>query len=269
MKTETRPRGVLPLTPCSYGLSKLTFRGPNRPTDGTFIAVLGGSETFGKFIAKPYSDLIEAAIGEVCVNLGYQAAGPDVFVYDSAVGSLCHDAKAVVIQLMGAANLTNMFYKVHPRRNDRFIGPTDKLLMLYPEVDFSDITFTGHLVTRLRAIDPDRFVVVGKHLQKTWMQRMKLLIGRASGSVVLLWMAPRAPDDPDTTTDPLFVTRPMLEHLRGYVDDIVEVEGETGQTDGMFFAPLDALAAAGMMGVSVHQAAAEALRIPLLAALDT
>ena len=268
MKTDIKPRGDLRLTSCSYGLSKLQFRGPMRPTQDPYIAMLGGSETFAKFVAKPYPDLIETAIGEVCLNLGIQAAGPDAFLRDTAIHSMCHDAAAVVIQVVGAANLTNAFYKVHPRRNDRFIAPTARLTALYPEVDFADIAFTGHLVERLRSVDPVRFDQVRLQLQETWVTRMTAMVTQIKAPVVLLWFASRSPDDThNATCDPVFVTRAMLERVRGDVSDVIEVVEATGNTDGMCHAPLDTLVARDMMGVNAHEAAAKALRAPLLHAL--
>lgn len=271
MKTDIKPRGVLRLEPCSYGLSRLTFRGPMRPTDGRFVAFLGGSETFGKYIAKPFPDLIETAIGEVCVNLGCPSSGPDVYLHDTATQSLCHDATATVIQIMGAANITNSFYKVHPRRNDRFIAPTDQLVALYPDVDFSEISFTGHLIERLRSVDEERFKIVRAQLQKTWLLRMKELIKCAGGPVFLLWFANRAPeaaeDGAQFASAPVLVTREMVEDLRACVDDIIEVVGENGQIDEMCFAPLEEIAASEMLGANAHSAAARAMRAPLLHSL--
>lgn len=268
MKTEMISRGALRLTPCTYGLSKLPFRGPCRPTDSRYVAFLGGSETFGKYIPKPFPDLIEAAIGEVCVNLGCQSAGPDVFLQDPAVQSICHGAAMTVIQIPGATNLCNAFYRVHPRRNDRFIAPTDKLSALYPEIDFSEISFTGHLIARLRAVDRERFKLVRHQIETTWVRRMKSLIGQVGGPVLLLWLASRVPQDQSEgvlpSGHPSFVTRRMIEALRPYVTDIVEVVAQHGDTEGMSFAPLDTLAAQDMMGIAAHQAAASALRAPLI-----
>ena len=272
MKTETIQRGALRLTPCSYGLSKLSFRGPRRPSDGRYIAFLGGSETFGKYIPQPFPDLIETAIGEVCINLGCQAAGPDVFLQDTAIQSLCHDAAMTVIQMPGAANQSNAFYRVHPRRNDRFIAPSEKLVALYPEVDFAEIAFTGHLIERLRAIDDVRFEVVCQHLQDTWVRRMKTLIKQTSGPVLLLWLASRRPQDTSIgihpSVHPAFVTREMVEALRPYAADIIEVVAERGDLEGMQFAPLDTLTAQDTLGVSAHAAAAKALRGPLMHGLS-
>jgi len=272
MKSETMLVGRARPKPCHYGISKLPFRGPRRPTDGRYVAFLGGSETFARFIEKPFPDLTETAIGEVCVNLGCQSAGPDVFLQDTALQSLCHDAAATVIQIVGAANLSNTFYKVHPRRNDRFIAPTAKLLALYPEIDFAEIAFTGHLISRLRTVDEERFGTVRKAMQSTWLRRMKVLIGQSTGPVLILWFGSRAPDEPSEGQNPahhpVFVTRTMLEGLRPHVADIIEVVAQRGDVMGMHFAPLEALAAQDMLGVKAHKAAAKALRGPLLQGLS-
>jgi hypothetical protein len=172
-----------------------------------------------------------------------------------------------VIQLPGATGLSNSFYKVHPRRNDRFIAPTDKLIALYPEIYFAEIAFTGHLISRLCAVDSDRFELVRKQLAATWTRCLKALVGRANGPVILLWLASRAPQDASTGIHPAFVTRKMIEGLRAYVSDIVEVVAERGTTGGMQFAPLDSLAAEEMLGKAAHEAAAKALRRPLIRAL--
>ncbi|MBU2992629.1 DUF6473 family protein [Octadecabacter sp. 1_MG-2023] len=260
MKSDIKPRGALRLAPCHYGLSKLPFRGPMRSTEGRFVAFLGGSETFAKYIRNPYPDRVETEIGEVCINLGFQSAGPDVFLRDTAVQSLCHDAVATIIQVLNVANVSNSFYKVHPRRNDRFVGPTDKLKQLFPEVDFTEIAFTGHLVARLRAEDEQRFELVKEHLQRTWLRRMKTLVGRSGGPVVVLWL--RQSNEADA-----LVTARMVEGLRDYVAQIVEVAIEKDGLDEKCYAPLDTLGAADAMGAKTHAAVAKALRGPLMACL--
>lgn len=272
MKTYSNYDDSVRLTPCTYGVSRLSFRGPRRPTDGRFVAFLGGSDTFARYIPEPYSDLVETAIGEVCVNLGCQAAGPDVYLNDTAVQSICHDASAVVIQAIGATNLSNAYYRVHPRRNDRFITPTSRLVALYPEVDFSEISFTGHLIARLRAVDEARFALVRTCLQATWVTRMRALIDGVSGKTFLLWFASCSPaskdNGPSTAQDPMFVNAQMIDALRNYVDEVIEVVAPRGEIDGMSFAPLDTLAAHDSLGIMAHQMAARALRKPLTVALS-
>ena len=280
MKTYTHEDGALRLNPCSYGVSQLTFRGPQRQTDGRFVLFLGGSDTFGRYVPEPFSHLIEFETGETCVNLGCQAAGPDVYLKDSTIQALCQDASVTVIQVIGATNLTNAYYKVHPRRNDRFIAPTKLLTELYSEVDFTEFSFTGHLISRLRALDEARFELVRCCLQATWKTRMEALISQISGPVLLLWFASRPATgamhlalhetDPNTdpNSEPLFVTAEMIEGLRGAVSDVIEVVSDRGEMNGMSFAQLDFLAAYDSLGIAAHRAAAAALHGPLSARLS-
>ena len=60
MAFENPGQGALDYFPCRYGHSKLLFRGPRRKLDGAYCAVLGGSETYGKYVREPYPALIEA-----------------------------------------------------------------------------------------------------------------------------------------------------------------------------------------------------------------
>lgn len=228
MKTDLKPIAGLRPASCRYGLSKVPFRGPRRRTDGRYVAFLGGAETFGQDGQPPFPDLIEEALGEVCVNLGSPKAGPDLFVQDTAVRALVHDASAVVIQILGATNLSNRYYRVHPRRNDRFVAPNEALRALYPEVDFTEIAFTGHLVARLREVDPLRFIEVRKVLQATWLRRMTGLIAEARGPVHLLWLGQRQIGDPAVDgAAPVFITGTMIDTLKSLVAGVIEA----GQPD--------------------------------------
>ncbi|MCX7286420.1 MAG: DUF6473 family protein, partial [Rhodobacterales bacterium] len=68
--------GALDYSPCCYGQSRSVFRGPSRDLSGDYVAILGGSPTFGKYVALPYPDLVERATGCPVVNLGVQHGGP-------------------------------------------------------------------------------------------------------------------------------------------------------------------------------------------------
>jgi hypothetical protein len=253
--------------PCRYGVSKLSFRGPRRRVNSDYVAVLGGTETYGRFVERPYPMLVEAATGLRMVNLGYPNAGVDMFLNDRAVMQLCAGAGATVIQLLGAQNLTNGFYSVHPRRNDRFLAATPRLKRLFGDVDFTEFHFTRHLLAALQESSPDRFAAVVAGLQAAWMQRMEQLLRVAGGQRVLLWIGEEAPGDGGTpcahAPDPLFVTRAMIEALRPMVDDVVEVvesaEARAAGTAGMIFADGEEGAAQSTTNLAVHAEVAAAL----------
>ena len=58
MAYEFAGDSALDYFPCRYGQSKLLFRGPRRRFDGPYAAAIGGTETYGKFVADPYPALV-------------------------------------------------------------------------------------------------------------------------------------------------------------------------------------------------------------------
>ena len=259
--------GALDYFPCRYGKSKLLFRGPRKKLDKPYCAVIGGSETYGKFVEEPYPLLLERMAGKSVVNLGYMNAGTDVFANDPTVLEICADAEVTVIQIMGAQNLTNRFYTVHSRRNDRFLKPSDLLNTVYREVDFTEIHFTRHLLCALTEASDQKFEMVRDELKNAWVARMRTILSRVGGRVILLWLAEHSPDDQpigeNMGPNPLFVDRGMIEQLADFNVELVEIvatpeEVAAGQLR-MVFTQLDHPKAQEMLGPVVHEAAARAL----------
>lgn len=259
--------GALDYVPCRYGKSKLLFRGPKRRLDTSYVAVLGGTETYGKFVASPFPALTEELIGAPVVNFGQVNAGIDVFAYDETVMQAASNAAVTVVQVLGAQNLSNRFYAVHPRRNDRFLRASALLKTIYRDVDFSELNFTRHLLSTLLAEGPDRFGMVESELKEAWVARMKALVSKIRSRVVLLWLADHAPyaptAHPGDGAEPLFVDRAMIEAVRPYVSSVVEVvispEEIADGARGLIYSDLDEPAAHALLGVTAHDRAARAL----------
>ncbi len=256
--------------PCRYGTSRLYFRGPPRDLSGPYIAFLGGSETYGKFIDRPFVTLVEEATGIPAVNLGVPNASVDSWLNDTGMREITAGATLNVVQIGGAHNLSNRFYTVHPRRNDRFIRASSVLRAIYPEVDFSDICFTRHLLGRLHDTSPERFDILRAELQTAWVARMRLMLEGVGRKTLLLWFASHLPSDlawnhrPDPLrAEPLFVTRRMVDALRPLVRGVVLVQPSAGAlalgTEGMHYTPLQEPAARELPGPLAHEEAALAL----------
>ncbi|MFW5654866.1 MAG: DUF6473 family protein, partial [Roseicyclus sp.] len=175
------------------------------------------------------------------------------------------------IQALGAQNMSNRFYVVHPRRNDRFLRASAMLKALYPGVDFTEFHFTRHMLSALKEKSATAFEIVVAELQMAWQARMRLLATRLPGEKVLLWLSTRTPDDEQHEhglgDDPLFVTRHMLDTVRPYFTRLVEVsaspEARANGTHGMMLADVDVPAAAALPGPAVHQEVADALELVL------
>ncbi len=246
---------------CRYGASKLMCRGPRRKLDQPYVAFLGGSETFGKFVEQPFVALVERALGKPCVNLGSANSGLDAYVQDPDILRICAEADLTVIQVMGAQNLSNRYYRVHPRRNDRFLAASPLLQTIYRNVDFTEIHFNKHLLTTLNSVSPERFQIVLEELRQAWLGRMRLLLGFLTRKPVILWL--RYADEPETLLgpEPLLVKRAMLEDLGEEIEDVIEVRvecsGDMDELEMMKFGPMQAPAASHMIGPQMHRVIGE------------
>ena len=227
MVRAARGLNVQELEQCRYDGSKLLLRGPRRNLDGAFVACLGGTETFARFIAEPYPDLLEAALGVTCVNFGWPIAGIDVFRSDPALIDCASRSQVCVLQVPNAINMSNLYYRVHPRRNDRVLEVLSPMRALFPEVDFTQFSFTRHMLTWLRKNSEVEYAYLLKELASVWVVGMIDLIDRIDAPVVLLWLSMRTPEEytdrPDLAADPGLVSRAMLDALRPDVAGVVEV----------------------------------------------
>jgi hypothetical protein len=258
--------GALDYCPCHYEGSRILFRGPARSLERPYVVVLGATESYGKYVERPYAALIEARLGLNVVNLACVNAGPDVFLSEEAILRVAQGAEAVVVQIVGAQNLSNRYYTVHPRRNDRFIGATPLLRALFPRIDFTEFAFTRHLLAVLAQQAPDRFALVAEELRKAWLQRMGILLAALPRRRVLLWMAD-APPPPaplaDLRREPMLVDAQMIAALRPHAAAYVEVtpsdaaraEGDQGR----HCTEIERPAARGLPGQAFHAETAEAL----------
>lgn len=274
MAYEHAGESPLDYFPCRYGRSRLVFRGPRRDLAKPFVAYLGGTETYGKFVPEPFPALTEAATGIAAINLGCVQAGPDAYLNDPGSLELARQAAVTVVQVTGALNLSNRLYAVHPRRNDRFLQASSILQSLFREVDFTEFAFTRHLIQTLAAVSPDKFAIVVDELRTAWLARMGLLLERLSGPVVLLWIGSRPPPvdaDLDQISDHPLIHKGMIDALRPKVTDYVQVAASAVAraegVRGMAFPPLlEEHAARGLPGATAHREAAAALT-PVINAL--
>lgn len=274
MKHEIIDGGSLSYAPCRYGMSRIFFRGPRRRLDEPYVAFVGGTGTFGKFIDRPFPALAEKSLRRTCVNFGCVNGGVDAFINDPTIMAACHDAEATVIQVMGANHLSNRFYTVHPRRNDRFLRASTVLQAIYAEVDFADFTFTRHMLGALHAKSPERFDIVVSELRTAWVSRMRSMLDEIGPRTILLWFSDEELSDTPwdqrpsaLQADPLFITASMIDEIRPHVGEVVvarpsEVALAQG-TRGMFYSPVQAKAASEMLSVAAHSEA-NAILIPAL-----
>ncbi|MDN5785945.1 DUF6473 family protein [Pseudorhodobacter sp.] len=253
--------------PCHYGASKLVFRGPKQAMRVPYCAAIGGTETYGKFVREPFPMLVAQRIGRPVVNLGCVNAGLDVFLNDPDVLELASGAELTVVQVVGASNLNNRFFSVHPRRNDRFLSASSWLQTLYRDVDFTDFHFTRHLLQTLYQVSPSRFETVATELRETWVRRMTDLLRAIKGPTLLLWMAENPPPGEDSMLDPyanpVLVEAGMIAQVRrsamAYLEVVTSRDAKCEGIENMAVPAMELRAAEEVPGPMAHRETALAI----------
>lgn len=262
MSIQIPGAGAPDYAPCKYPGSRLAFRGPERNLDNPYIACLGGTKTFGRFVTAPFPDMLEQRLGRVCVNFGCVNSGIDTLLAEPAVLEMARKADVSVLQVLGAQNISNRYYRVHPRRNDRFLAASPLLQKIYGEADFTEFSFNRHMLMHLHKVDPDRFSPIAAELRAVWQARMQLVLDAIGPNVVLLWIR-MDQDAPPLGPEPGLIQPEMLDPFRDRVRAVVEVTTppalRMNDLATMRFGPLDEPAAANSLGPLAHARIAEKL----------
>lgn len=246
---------------CRYGASRLRFRAPKRSLRTPFVACVGGTETFGRFVDRPFPVLLEDRIGRSCINFGSVGSGIDTFLNDPDLLRIASMAEICILQVPGAQNLSNRMYRVHPRRNDRFVQASAGLCRLFPEVDFTEFHYTKHMLSCLNELSRDRFAEVVDELRTAWIARMGLLIQALGSRVLLLWLRYEGAGQPDEWAEPLMVSDEMVEAISGAAIGVAEIPvssaARTGEVEAMTYGTLQEQAAGNMIGPATHMSVAD------------
>ena len=251
---------------CAYEGSRLQFRGPKPELGNGYIAFLGATETFGKFVEDPYPKLLNKQLPIEVLNLGLLNGGADAYLADPTVLSLARHADLRVLQVFGALNQSNHYYKVHPRRNDRFIGANQTLMRLFPEVDFTEFHFTKAMLAALHKRSTVRYEMVCKELQSVWVARMNALLDAIGDNTILLWFSGSKPrqNARKAPFDPMLVDAEMIQKIRFrtrcYVEIIPGPRARSADREKLLNVMVNPAAVDQIMGPNAHAQLAQALQ---------
>ena len=248
---------------CGFEGTRLRFRGPAPSLDEPYIAVLGGSETFGKYIKDPYPNLLNSWLDRPVANLGVAQAGLSLFSEEQWLLDAASNADLTIFQVLGAQNMSNRLYSVHARRNDRFLAVSPALREIFPDMDFAEINFTGHLLETMQRASKAGFDVVVEELKWAWVQRMRRIVTTIRSEVMLLWVSDHAPAQTQnnlTEYDPHFVDQEMMNAISGDIAGIIDVRIPRSMSlEGKIVPKRERDAARMVPGPSDHAAIAEAI----------
>lgn len=218
-----------------FGRSRQIFRGPQPALRGSYVAFIGSSYTFGRYVDEPYPDLVARELDLSVVNLGADGAGPGFFLADPEVRSAASTARVCVVQAMSAAAISNRMFSVRPRRNARLHSVSDLLMGIYPEVDFERFAFTRPMLRYLRELDESRFRLILNEMKNAWIGRTQTLLSSLECKTILFWFSQRAPDDlcsdptdPSGMGYPQYVDDAMLKTVKPVADGYIECVSSEG-----------------------------------------
>jgi Domain of unknown function (DUF6473) len=253
-----------------FGRTRQIFRGPKPDLSRPYVACIGASETYGKFVETPFPALLRQTLAMSVANWGTPDAGPAFFLRDPVMVEACSNARLCVVQIMPALNMSNRLYSVFHRRNGRLKEPSDMLQLLYPTVDFSRYSYVYNMVSRLQVTDEDKFSLVEAELRMAWVARMKELLEAIETPKILLWISQRSPDDKSGRlsprspgSNPALVDRSMLETIAPLADGVVEYVATEDEAQGRegdrIFTEEQEVAARRHPSATMHTLAAGAL----------
>ncbi|MEL6792063.1 MAG: DUF6473 family protein [Pseudomonadota bacterium] len=223
-----------------WGRLNQIYRGPAPDLSRPYIACLGAAQTFGRYVRRPFPDLLASSLDHQVANFGTGGAGPGFFLRDFSVMEAANDAALCVVQVMSARSLSNRLFKVKARRNAQVKAVSSALQDLFPTMKFDRFTYAHNMLNEMAATDADRSAEVERELKAAWVARTRSLLESIEAPTILLWFSERAPEGVTTHREgramlkyPHFVDREMIEQVRHSADRYVECATNAGMPQSL------------------------------------
>jgi len=224
------------------GLEQYPLRGPRRVAGRTerYVAYVGAAQTFGRFVAHPFPELVSERIGVPALNMGRAGEGPAWYLETDGVLDWLRGAEAVVVQVMSGRSVPNSMMAT----------PYSGGAIVFREGGPPDPTFwtgKGTTVPGMRAgkayqwliehTDEETVRRVVAETRSTWVQLMSDLLDAVQTRTVLLWFSHRPPRYREGFSSvgrlfggfPQMVNEEMVGEVRAHADEYVEVVTERGR----------------------------------------
>lgn len=230
---ELKPRQPMPQElqtgEYRFGRSRQRFRAPMPDLKRPYIACIGGSETYGRGIERPYPAILQETLGTTVANWGANGASASFFLSDTQLLEACSSARACVVAITPAHTIANRYFSVFPRRNARLKSASKTLNTLYPGVNFARFRYVHNLLVHLHGRDEQRFEMLRLEFHEAWIHRMTQLLTLLETPKILLWFSDISPEESGSMppamarhTTPCFISREMVEAVKPFCDAYVE-----------------------------------------------
>lgn len=219
------------------GAEHTQLRGPLADRSGPFVACIGAAQTFGRFVERPFPELLGEALGVPCVNAGIAGTGPRYWLQPdvlAAVGA----ARLVVVQVLSGRSAGNSLYRNDSGRHDGVVVATGERVRF--ETFLERVIATGDRALLERVVAETR---------ADYVDAMRRLGEALRAPTVLLWLSHRAPEyTVDGTSSfgvlnhfPQLVDRAVLDAIAPSFTAVVECASAAGSPQRLWraSAPVD------------------------------
>jgi hypothetical protein len=201
-----------------------TFRGP--PVQSReYIACVGASQTFGRFVQMPFPRLISYALRIDTLNLGRGGAGPEFPLENPALMEHINGSRIVIVQVFSGRSQSNSLF--------RMAGQTMCGTNLANGSECSADQFYTWLLTQDTKLAQE---IVAETREK-YASAMTRLLDAIVPPTILFWFSTRSPDYEECMELPLtrlfgefpqLINRAIVERLKGHTSLYVECISKRG-----------------------------------------
>ncbi len=206
------------------GVARGHFRGP--PVRGEeYIACVGAAQTFGRFVRRPFPQLLSQALGIEALNLGRGGAGPTYPLADPALLEYINRARLAIVQVFSGRSQSNSVFQTIDHGMVG-INAANGCKMdageFYTWLLRQDLAFAQQVVAETR---------------EKWVSAMTELLAAITPPKILIWFSTRSPEYEERWELPAWrlwgafpqlVNRTMVEQIRASADAYVECVSTRG-----------------------------------------
>lgn len=150
---------------------------------GNYFTALGAAQTMGRFVEKPYCEILSEQFGLWGMNLGRGAAGAGNFAGDGVVSTI-NRGKFCIVQVMSGRSTKNVFFNPRTGRNVFGIEKAQPGVSGFTEQVLSHV---------LKQNDPEFLDLFLQQVRAAWVKENERLAARITVPTVFLWFADREP----------------------------------------------------------------------------
>lgn len=184
-------------------------------TDEPFGIFLGAGQTFGRFVERPFVDLVSERLGIPCINLGLGGAGAKNYMHRDTL-ALINKAQFCVVQVMSGRS----------SRNDLFDAQSGQSVYGLDPGQLGPSAFAERIVRHAIEIGDTRYLL--NEIRRGWIQETWELARRIYCPKLLLYVSKRPPAyeaSPGSVHElagefPQFIDQATLDAVRPHFDGL-------------------------------------------------